>query len=396
MATIELKKILEKIFWDKEFHWQLSGALIGAFLGFVLLLVSVQFYFDFQSLLFRTQKNGGHFIQLNKKVNIFNTLGGASGFSEKELEEIIKIEVVEKIGIFSSNIFKAGAYSDMLGFYTELFFESVTNDFLDVQEPSFRWNEDKNEIPIIVARDYLALYNFGFAPSQGLPQISAKTAQRLEIDIQLEGNGIKKSFKGKVVGFSDRINSILVPSEFMDWANDKFGNDNEKQPTRIILQVANPLDKALLDLIEKNGYEISTGRLIGEEFALFSKIAFSVLAILGLVILLLATIVFLFAFELVISKNKHSIQLLLEQGFAPGQISKIMTNRFIQLFIVLIICVLFTLFAMRFMFVKIVENQGFELGVNLNYPTYIIGVIVIAILFWQNISKINKAVLKLS
>lgn len=396
MAIIELKKILEKIFWKKELNWQLLGALIGAFLGLVLLLVSVQFYFDFQSLLFSNQRDGGHFIQLNKKVNIFNTLGGASGFSEKELVEINKMEVVEKVGIFSSNIFKARAYSDMLGFYTELFFESVSKDFLDVQEPSFRWNEDKNEIPIIVARDYLALYNFGFAPSQGLPQISAKTIQRLEIDIQLEGNGIKQSFKGKVVGLSDRINSVLVPSEFMDWANDKFGNNKEKQPTRIILAVSNPLDKTLLETIENKGYEISTGRLIGEEFAIFSKIAFSILAILGLVILLLATIVFVFAFELIVSKNKNSIQLLMEQGFAPSQISKILTNKFTQLFIALIICVLFALIAIRFLFAKIVENQGFELSINFNYPTYFIGVIVIAILFWQNISKINKAVLKLS
>ena len=237
--------ILQKLFWGNGFWERMSGAVLGAFLGLLLLLSAVQFYQDVATLLDNGQSDNGHFIQLNKKVNIFNTIGGVSGFAKEELDEIARQSSVKSIGTFQSNSFKAGAYSELLGFYTELFFESIPNEFLDVEEPGFRWSEGQETIPFLVARDYLALYNFGFAPSQGLPQISTKSAQKLVMDVKLEGNGKIATFQGRIVGFSDRINSILVPASFMDWANGQFGDDKGKQkaPSRIMLQVDTPLDK---------------------------------------------------------------------------------------------------------------------------------------------------------
>ena len=385
-------KILHKLLWEEGFRWQLIGAIAGAFLGLLLLLLAAQLYFDLQTLLNGENDNSGHFIQLNKKVNIFNTIGGASGFSEIELENIEDLDAVESVGVFTSNAFKAGAYSDMLGFYTELFFEAVPNEFLDVEEPHFRWSEGRKEIPVLVARDYLALYNFGFAPSQGLPQISAKSARRLVMDVRLEGKGKRQTFEGRVVGFTDRINSILVPADFMEWANQEFGNDDQKRPARIILKVANPLDKELLGFIGEKGYEISTGRLIGEEIIVIFKIVITALAILALVILLLAALVFVMAFELVISKNESSIKLMLEQGFEPRTISKLVENKFLKIFSWIILSVFIMLFFIRFLLADMLENQGFDLSVNLHVLVYLLGAITIGALFWQNITKIRIAV----
>ncbi len=392
---IDLIKILNKLFWEKGFNWQLFGAIAGALLGLLLLLSAVQFYIDLQSLFFGKNNQNEQFIQLNKKVNIFNTIGGVSGFSENEIEKIENIEAVESVGLFSSNDFKAGAYSDMLGFYTELFFEALPSDFLDIDEPAFRWSEGQKEIPVIVARDYLALYNFGFAPSQGLPQISAKSAQRMVMDVRLEGNGKRQTFQGRVVGFSDRINSILVPYEFMVWANKTFGVNNGKKPAKIILKVANPMDKELLDFIGENGFEISTGRLIGKEFIILSRIIISTVIFLGLVILLLAAVVFISAFQLVISKNASSIKLLLEQGFAPGMISKSIENKFLKIFSIVMVVVFALLFLIRYFFVEMLQGQGFRMDLNLHWWVYLVGILSFGVLVWQNMSKIRRAVSRL-
>ena len=392
----DLTKILNKLFWEKRFNGQLLGAIVGAFLGLLLLSSASQLYFDLQSLFFGKNSKDEQFIQLNKKVNIFNTIGGVSGFSEKEIEELKNINTVKSIGQFSSNKFKAGAYSDMLGFYTELFFEAIPDDFLDVDEPAFRWREGQKEIPVLVARDYLALYNFGFAPSQGLPQISAKSAQRMVMDVRIEGNGNRQNFKGRVVGFSDRINSILVPVEFMVWANKAYGKNQQKKPAKLILNVENPLDKGLLNLIKENGYEISTGRLIGEEYIVLSKVIISIILLLGLLILLLAAIVFISAFQLVVSKNAPSIKLLLEQGFAPKMISKIIENRFMKIFLSVMLTVFFFLFFIRYLFVEMLQEQGFQLNMNLNGWVYLMAIFSFGVLIWLNISKIRKEINRLT
>ena len=55
---------------------------------------------------------------------------------------------------------------------TYLFFEAVPDRFLDVTSGKWKYEPGDGDIPIIIPRNYLNLYNYGFAKSQGLPQIS--------------------------------------------------------------------------------------------------------------------------------------------------------------------------------------------------------------------------------
>ena len=151
----------------------------------------------------------------------------------------------------------------MLGFYTELFFESIPDEFVDVSNSRWQWSKGENEIPIILSRDYLALYNFGFAPSQGLPQFTPNTIGKLSMDVNISGNGLTQNFQGRIIGFSDRINSILVPQSFMNWANENFGETQKPQSSSLILKTNNPYSPELNDYLEQNKYEVSSGRLIG-------------------------------------------------------------------------------------------------------------------------------------
>ena len=122
-----------------------------------------------------------------------------SHFTEEELEAFRSQAFVNRLGVFTSNEFEVSASSNSFGFYTDLFFESVSDDFLDVDNEQWEWKKGQREIPIVISRDYVALYNFGFAPSQGLPQINPQFAKRFTIDININGNGLKRVFKGRIV-----------------------------------------------------------------------------------------------------------------------------------------------------------------------------------------------------
>ncbi len=135
------KKILKKILWKGKSKWLLVGAAFGQFIGLFLLLATLQFYFDVQKLLNGDANPNDQFVQINKKVNLFNTLGMRSSFSKEDVTEIEELSFVNMVGRFTANSFKVGASSDMLGFYTDLFFESIPSEFLDINEPDFRWTE---------------------------------------------------------------------------------------------------------------------------------------------------------------------------------------------------------------------------------------------------------------
>ena len=48
-------------------------------------------------------------------------------------------------------------------------FESIPSHWLDINPTAFKWKKGSDFIPIIVSKEFLNLWNFGFAKSQGLP-----------------------------------------------------------------------------------------------------------------------------------------------------------------------------------------------------------------------------------
>ena len=206
-----MKNLLNKLLWKGRNKWQILGAAVGTFIGMLLLLQAVQFYSDLQGLMDGTSNSREEgYLMINKKVSLLNTLGGASTFSKKEIEALEQQDFVDEIGAFKSNQFRVSASSQMLGFYSEMFMEAVPDMFLDVKPRGWNWSPSDREIPLVISRDYLALYNFGFAPSQGYPQFTQSTIKQVSFTVTVSGNGTTRRYQGRIAGFSDRWCSSLL------------------------------------------------------------------------------------------------------------------------------------------------------------------------------------------
>lgn len=49
----------------------------------------------------------------------------------------------------------------------------------------------------------------------------------MTLDVRLSGRGRTERMKGRIVGFSNRLNTILVPQAFMEWANATLGDGGQ-------------------------------------------------------------------------------------------------------------------------------------------------------------------------
>ena len=388
--------MLKKLFQKNRNPFQIIGAAVGAFLGLFLLLLSLQIYFDFQKIL-RGSSDGDNYITINKPVSLANTFLGKSVFSEaniKEIENQSNTLGTEGVGIFTANRFKVGASSKMMGFYTELFFESIPESFIDVQDSKFRWYDGQNEIPIIMSKDYLALYNFGFALSQGLPQFTPSTISQVSVDITIRGKGREQVFAGRIIGFSERINSILVPERFMKYANDNFGDQPDIGASRLLLKVKNPYDKNLTRFLEEKGYEISSGRLIGGRLTTILNAVISSVFVIGFLLMILSVIVFILNYQLIISKSAPDIRLLLQIGYRPSQITSVLRGSLMKLlgsvFFIIIIALIFT----RYILLNWMETQGFELNVPYHSLVIFTGIALMLLITTINFFNIKKSVLQ--
>lgn len=322
-------RLLYRILWKDHSRTHLLGAFLGTLAGFVLLLAGIQFYMDIKAVLTENRDLlDPEYIVINKKVNIGQTLGlDLGGFTTEEIEEIRVQPFADQVAAFISNEFPVSAYTEnerFPDFITELFFEAIPDEYIDVKSEDWQWDPEEGIIPVIIPQDYLNLYNFGFAPSQGLPQIPKGVVSMINFKLRLrgEGRGNYDDYQGRLVGFSNRVNSILVPLDFLEWANEKYGYFKKSDPSQIILVSKDPTDPSIIRFLEEKGYDTIREKLKSSRMNIILKLVISFLVLVAAIIIGLAFLVFLLSLQLMISRSSEKIRRLNKLGFHYREISR--------------------------------------------------------------------------
>ena len=306
---------------------QLAGFFFANLLGMLIVLLSLQFYSDVKPLI--TAEDGfirPDYLILNKRISALSTvgLGSSSAFTGQELDELRKQPFAKSVGVFSASQYKVACSLGLEGvaqFGTEMFFESVPDAFVDVDLKNWHFREGDEVVPIILPRTYLAIYNFGFAQSQNLPKISEGIVGMIDMVISMRGNGLDERIKGRVIGFSSRLNTILVPEDFIRWSNGRYAPEADSAPTRIILEVSNPTDDAIVKYVSQKGYELEDDKLEAGRMTFFLRITAAIVMAVGLLISLLSFYILMLSIYLLVEKNTEKMRSLLLIGYSPARVA---------------------------------------------------------------------------
>lgn len=305
---------------------QLLGFSLANVCGMVIVLLAIQFYRDVLPAF--TQGDSflkGDYVIVSKKISTLGTLvGKQTTFSTRDIEEIEEQPFVKRVGSFLPSQFKVMAGMGLQGvtMSTDLFFESVPDAYVDVQSDRWKFDPESGIIPIIIPRNYLNLYNFGFAQSRNLPQLSEGVIGMVNLDIRMAGNGQVGQMKGRIVGFSSRLNTILVPEAFIRWANARYGTGKEAEPSRLVIEVSNPADERIVQFFQQKGYEQEGNELEAGKTSWFLKVVVGVVLSVGLLISVLSFYILILSVYLLLQKNMRKLETLLLIGYSPVQVAR--------------------------------------------------------------------------
>lgn len=302
---------------------QLVGFSLANLVGIAIILLGIQFYQDALSSLGAKDKLlQGDYIILSKKVGAASLFGvGDNTFSPREIKELESQGFVKKVGAFTPSKFQVSAGLGIgSGVYTYMFFEAVPDAFLDVRSEDWKYRSGDTEVPIIIPRNYLGLYNSAFAQSQGLPLLSEATMSKIPLSIDAIGRTETLHFKGRITAFTNRLNTLLVPQSFIKEMNTRLAGGEEAKPTRLIVEVTSVSDANIPIYLKENGYESEGERLAsGESMYLLRLIAGVVLAI-GLIISALSIYLLMLSIYLLLQKNTRQLEGLLLLGYSRAQL----------------------------------------------------------------------------
>lgn len=322
-------KLLFKLSFKILNPWQLVGFSLANFVGALIVLLGFQAYGDVAKVLNSSSSLfGNDFIVLSKPISSVSTLAGVLGrepksFNEADIEALKNVTGVSRVEAFRTASFPVFGIVALGEFEvsTEMFIESVPIDFINVDHELWTASVEDDIIPIIVPRSYLNFYNYGFATARGLPQIGESLFSKVPIKLIFRGSAKHATYEGKIVGFSDNLNTILVPEDFLVEANRYFTSGKEKKVTRVIVESDGTSTDAIMEYISKHKYVVDgNGGDSMRLLALVRKIITVVIGI-GLLVSLLSFFLLMISIFLMMEKNRHKNNLLHQLGYPDGRIA---------------------------------------------------------------------------
>ena len=377
---------------------QFIGFFFANLCGMLIVLLGFQFYRDVLPVF--TQGDsfmGAEYIIVSKKITAGNTLSGRSNsFTASDIDDIQGQDFARKVGKFTSTEYKVDARMGINGtpvLSSELFFESVPDNFVDVSLDKWQWKEGAPSVPIILPRSYIAMYNFGFAHNHSLPKISDGLVGMIDFKIFIHGNGRQDEYKGKVIGFSSRLNSILVPQSFMEWSNSTYAPDSKSDPTRLIVEVANPADERIAQYIEDNGFDTENNNLDAEKTTYFLKLVVTLVMAIGGAISVLSFYILMLSIYLLVQKNASKLQNLLLIGYSPTLVAMPYQLLTIGLNLVVLLIALVVLSLLRGYYMEVIETLFPDIDEGNILPSVAVGLCLFALISVVNVIAVRRKVM---
>ncbi len=302
--------------------FELAVFFVANLIGMAVILAGIQIYSDLSPMLTGEKSLiGNDYMIISRPIE---RVGGETPkISEEEIEALRGEAFVENLGIFASSKFRVDGGIEFKGkqLSTMMFFESVPNEFIDVDSKEWNYEEGDNIVPIILPRNYLNLYIFGFSQTQGLPNITEEMIKRVEISLRIMGNGHTDYYSGYVVGFSDRLNTILVPMSFMTWANDYYSEDYSGDATRLILEVQNPSAPEVVEYMAEHNFVAEDKPSESNKALFLLQVCVAVIVCIGAVFSLLSIIILTLSIYLLLQKNVTKLENLVLIGYKPSYVA---------------------------------------------------------------------------
>ncbi len=384
--------LLKKIIHTGVGRGRFLIAVTGVSIAILLLLLSVQVQSNYQDLMYSksNQDSIANFLVLNKILTDQNL--GSANLTDAEIGDLKKQEFVESVGLLTASHFKASIQSNSarFPFFTDIAFESVPKAFIDVDNKDWKWDETAALVPIIVPNMFLDFYNFQFSFSQNLPQLTQGVVKMIVFKINVYGQKGNISFKGRVVGFSDRISSILVPEEFMKWGNTHFGIVGSNKSSRVIIRTNDPGNPELNNYLKLKGLDTDKDKTRFSKYRQVVDWVVRIFGIAGLIMLSFALLIFSLFIQLTVASCKEEIYLLIVLGTSPKQLRQFLMKQFFPVHIYIVVLSLVILIGLQYFIYLRLQAQQIFVGVLPAKTVFLSAGLILASIWFLNNHFISK------
>lgn len=123
---------------------------------------------------------------------------------------------------------------------------------------------------------------------------------------------------------------------------------------------------------------------------------FTGLGVFGLLVVVLALMLFSFYLQLLIARSKENLQLLLTIGYSPAWLSKKVSRLFIPVYIFIVIIALSGTAVLQWLFFHFIMQEREELSEMIHWSLPLVSVLLVLLSVFTNFRMVKKLLYKFS
>ena len=384
---------MRQLFFKYQNKKQLALALVGTFLGLFFLFTSLHFLHKIYTYGENSEMLSKNTIVIQKKVTSGPLLGlNNPEFSEEQIDEIRSMDFVENCDPIRSNTFDVVLSIDdplIPAFNSNIYVQSVHEDYLDVKTDHWDWDEGSKTLPIIMPRDFLMMMN-NFLSASNIPQLSDDLVLDLKIDLNIGPRNYRETIHARIVGFTNELSSILVPEYFLNWANQKYGEKEKEVISQLVVKSKDGQFGLLENYLEEKEFESKKSQLLIAKLKSTLGVLLTIISTISLLAVFLSMLVLIQYLQLIMTKNDYEIRTLLRLGHAPNQLIKVFLKYFMSLFSVVAVLSLLLFIPAKYYLQQIFISNGISLDSSLSIYLFLLVIfvfIVFALSIWLSTKK---------
>ena len=390
--------MIRKLLFNHQDKRQLIIALLGVFIGITFLVTSVHYLMRVSEFGKDSEIIGANILVIQRKVTSSSTLNlTKTDFELKEIEQMKSESFIEDVQAVVSNNFRVWLEINEKAippFKTDVFIQAVDKKFLDVKSDKWNWKKGNKFVPIIMPRDFIVMLNT-FMSASGIPQISDELALQIKFKLRISNGNKQEWIDSKIIGFTNEIPALLVPEEFMEYANSNFSDGSEAKITQVMIAGKEGEFGKLEAYMDEHGLESRNSQVVVSRLKSIVGTLFGVISGISVITVLLSGLVLIQYLQLLMTHNKYEIRTLLRLGYAPKGLINAFFWYFLKLFVIIASLGFLSFVGLKFIIDEIFKTGGIYLNESISLISVITLIISLLIFAISSLITANKGVLSL-
>ena len=326
---------MKKLFFTYQNRFQLAIASLGVCVGLLFMLTAVHFLQKVYSYGESSEMLSENTLVVQKKISRAAHLGlGSPNFTNEQILSIQEQPFVAACSPIFSNQFDVVVQIDdpvIPSFNSNIYLQSVEKQFLDVGIKEWVWKPSSPVVPIIMPRDFLMMLNT-FLTASNLPQLSEDLVSNVKMNLLIGERNNRLVLPAKISGFTNEFSAILVPSSFLEWANNNYAINKEVVQGQLVMQSTKGNFGLLESYLNENGMESADAQVFVARLKSGISIMLFGLVCLSLITVALSIVVLVQYLQLMLSNSLYELRVMLRLGHTVTALKNVFLRYFLILF----------------------------------------------------------------